>query len=67
MTQSTVRRIKANSDRFDALPKDMEPEYLINLAFQLYARALMGQCSQELHNRAMELKDEVKRRLCVPY
>lgn len=51
-------------DDFNAQPKDMEPKYLIDLAFQLYARACMMQCSEELHNRAMALKEEVARRLC---
>ena len=44
-------------------PVDMDPEFLLSLSYQLYARANHSDCSEYLHNRAMELKDEVTRRI----
>jgi len=44
-------------------PKDMTIELLLELAFQLYARACHPHCSESLHNRAFELKEEIRRRL----
>ncbi|HLL74865.1 MAG TPA: hypothetical protein VK421_06335 [Pyrinomonadaceae bacterium] len=41
----------------------MEGDYLVELAFQLYARACDPRCSEELHNRAMQMKGEVARRV----
>lgn len=46
-----------------AKPSDMAGDYLVELAFQLYARACDLACSEELHNRATELKAEVLRRV----
>lgn len=47
----------------DATPETMDSEYLVELAFQLYARACHPNCTEELHNRAIELKREVLRRV----
>ena len=46
-------------------PVDMDPEFLVSLSYQhqLYVRANGSNCSESLHNRAMELKDEVTRRI----
>ena len=44
-------------------PVDMDPEFLISLSYQLYARANRPDCTESLHNRAMELKAEIARRI----
>ena len=46
-----------------AEPKDMAGDYLLSLTLQLYARACDPQCSRELHERAFQLVEELKRRL----
>lgn len=47
----------------EAEPKDMAGEYLVGLTFQLYARACDLQCTRQLHERAFQLVEEVKRRV----
>ncbi len=47
----------------EAAPTKMEAGYLVELAFQVYARACHPACSEGLHNRAQELTAEVLRRV----
>jgi hypothetical protein len=44
-------------------PKQMTPEYLVDLALQKYACACSMDCSKELHEWAMTLKAELLRRV----
>jgi hypothetical protein len=44
-------------------PKDMNPEYLVRLAFEINGRNAVNTVSEELHNWAAELREEVLRRL----
>jgi hypothetical protein len=61
---SEVRKELGTSGRdHSAPPEEMDDDYLVELAFQLYARACALDCTEELHNRAMELKREVLRRV----
>lgn len=45
--------------------REMTDEYLVDLTLQLYARATSSSCSQQLHERAMELRVELLRRLAT--
>lgn len=47
----------------DRAPKDMPAEYIAQLTHELYARTGMYSNSRSLHERAMEVKAEVTRRL----
>lgn len=49
--------------RYEQKPSEMEADYLVDLAFQLYARSCSMNCTQTLHERAQELKAEVLRRV----
>lgn len=48
---------------YDRKPSEMEDSYLVELAFQLYARSNSMNCTQALYERAQELKVEVLRRV----
>jgi hypothetical protein len=62
IAQSSASGCSAAHDH-TANPSDMAADYLVELAFQLYARACSPLASEELHNRAMELEAEVLRRV----
>ena len=47
-------------------PQDMEPVFLLDLTLQVYCRASRMDATEELHNRAFELRDEIARRLMMP-
>ena len=43
--------------------REMTNEYLVDLTLQLYSRASSPSCSQQVHERALELKAELLSRL----
>ena len=57
------RPLNCSTARYDQEPSEMEGDYLVDLAFQLYARSCQMDCTQTLHERAQELKAEVLRRV----
>jgi hypothetical protein len=46
-----------------AAPADMEDSYLVELSHQLHARACQPGCTEALHDRSRELRDEIINRL----
>lgn len=48
---------------YEAEPKDMAGDYLVDLTLQVYARSCHPQCSRGLHERAFRLVDELKQRV----
>lgn len=55
--------MNCSTARYEREPSEMEDDYLVDLAFQLYARSCSMNCTQTLHERAQELKAEVVRRV----
>ena len=60
---SPSRPLNCSTARYELEPSEMEDDYLVDLAFQLYARSCSVDCTQTLHERAQELKAEVLRRV----
>ncbi len=62
-TVSRSRSMNCSTARYDRKPSEMEDDYLVDLAFQLYARSCKMDCTQTTPERAQELKAEVLRRV----